>query len=155
MPALFAGAHAAPTPPRKRWQVHTHGRFTPIGKMGKRRLRRCTARKVYRKDAKGGAAHSVRDRLTAPLATRMRTANIQLGTARERRDRTRNGQLRLCRSTSRTILHAANTVNHRLSEANTTINLQLQAKRICARVRSTGKLRHRRFDTSPFLVSVR
>ena len=32
---------------------------------------------------------------------RMRTANIQLGTARERSDRTRNGQLRLCRSTSR------------------------------------------------------
>ena len=61
----------------------------------------------YRKDAKGGAAHSVRDRLTAPLAKRMRTANIQLGTARERSDRTRNGQLRLCRSTSRTLLHAA------------------------------------------------
>ena len=56
----------------------------------------------YRKDAKGGTAHSVRDRLTAPLAKRMRTANIQLGTARERSDRTRNGQLRLCRSTRRT-----------------------------------------------------
>ena len=30
------------------------------------------ARKVYRKDAKGSAAHSVRDRLTALLAKRMR-----------------------------------------------------------------------------------
>ena len=55
----------------------------------------------YRQDAKGRAAHSVRDRLTALLAKRVRTANIQLGTARERSDRTRNGQLRLCRSTSR------------------------------------------------------
>ena len=53
-------------------------------------------------------------------------------------------------STSRTILHAANTVNHRSSEASTTIYLQPQAKRTWNLL-----LRHRRFGTSPFLVSVR
>ena len=48
------------------------GALPQLGKWEKRRLRRSTARKVYRKDAKGGAAHSVRDRLTAPLAKPLR-----------------------------------------------------------------------------------
>ena len=66
-----ASASAAPAPPRKRWQ----GRFTPIGKMKKGGSAAalpegCFA--IYRKDTKGSTAHSVRDRLTAPLAKRMR-----------------------------------------------------------------------------------
>ena len=80
----------------------------------------------------------------------MRTANIQLGTARERSDRTRNGQLRLCRSTSRTILLAAHVVNHKSSEASATINCQLQAKRTW-----NYRLRRSRPGTYPFLVSER
>ena len=45
------GACIAPTPPRKRWQGHAHGRFTPVLKkalLGNGRLRRSTARRVLR-----------------------------------------------------------------------------------------------------------
>ena len=48
------------------------GRFTPIGKMKKGGSAAALLVYFYRKDAKGGAAHSVRDRLTALLTKRMR-----------------------------------------------------------------------------------
>ena len=71
-PLRFCGGSHRPHTPRKRWQGHTHGALYPNRENAKGRLRRSTARKVYRKDAKGGAAHSVRDRLTAPLAKPLR-----------------------------------------------------------------------------------
>ena len=63
-------AVALPPPPRKRRALYPN--WEKDASQGKGRLRRSTARKVYRKDAKGGAAHSVRDRLTAPLAKPLR-----------------------------------------------------------------------------------
>ena len=58
----MARATIAPTPPRKRRVLY------PNWENEKGRLRRRTARMVYREDTKGSAAHSVRDRLTALLA---------------------------------------------------------------------------------------
>ena len=90
---------------------------------------------------------------TFPFLVRERlqlTANLQLGTARERSDRTRNGQLRLCRSTSRTVMLAAHVVNHKSSEASATNNCQLQAKRTW-----NYRLRRSRPGTYPCSVSER
>ena len=84
---------------------------------------------VYREDAKGGAAKSVRDRFTAPLRS-MYDASVF--------------------PTSRTVMLATHVVNHKSSEASATINCQLQAKRTW-----NYRLRRSRPGTFPFLVSER
>ena len=73
------GACIAPTPPRKRWQGHAHGRFTPVLKkalLGNGRLRRSTASvfsAIYarRTTAPQGAVHQfpVRSRCSLLVAS--------------------------------------------------------------------------------------
>ena len=75
MPQLrFVGARIAPTPRESGGRATPTGRFTPIGRMRKGGFAAALPVWFYREDAKGSAAHSVRDRLTALLAKPLRLA---------------------------------------------------------------------------------
>ena len=114
----------------------------------------------YREDAKGRAAKSVRDRLTALLRSGLSTASV-VATPKTRgyvalfvtqglHPRKANASAKCEIPRVAEIMLAANAVNHKSSEASATTHFQLQAKRTW-----NLQLRHRRFGTYPCSVSER